>query len=181
MGRRPKALLALGGRSFLELVAASARAAAVDGIVVVVGHHRDAILPHARALADLVAHNDEPDRGMGSSVREAARAIPADAAMLVWPVDVPRARAETVAALVGAGRERPGSIVVPTSREGRGGHPTLLPPSAVARVRAMADHDRLDHLIEAGPEPVHRLLVDDPGVLCDVDDLAALRAARRGP
>lgn len=168
MGGRPKALLPCAGGTFLDAVVASARAGGADGVVVVVGHHREVVEPEARRLADLVVDNPDPDRGMGSSAREGARAVPDGSALLLWPVDVPWPRPATVAAILEAGRAEPGRVVVPTFAGSEGGHPTLLPAALLGRLRGLGDEERLDAVVPAAGPPL-LLPVDDPGVLKDVD------------
>jgi nicotine blue oxidoreductase len=177
LGGRPKALLELGGRAFLEVVAATAREGGAAGVAIVLGHHAAEVRPLASRCCDVVALNPDPDRGMGSSARALAAALPPDVAMLLWPVDVPGVRAATVRALVEAAATAPGRVIVPAC-EGRRGHPPLLPPAVVAALREMPDGERLDRFIEATGGATLELDVDDPGVGRDVDhpsDLARLR------
>ena len=184
MGGRAKALLPLAGGTFLEAVVAAARGGGVDGVVVVVGHHAEQVEPLAREVADRVARNPAPDRGMGTSIREAARAVPDGAALLVWPVDVPAVRPATVAAVLAAAKRTPGRTVVPVHRGSSGGHPTLLPPRLLEKVRALDETERLDRLVEADDPPPLRLEVDDPGVSRDVDrveDLVRLDGSGDAP
>ena len=171
---RPKALLRLAdGRFFFRAIADCALAGGVDGLVLVSGppHHAEV----TAALADenvqlhhkiVHAHNSTPERGMLSSVQAGIAALPATAtAALVWPVDTPYVRAATVRSLVGAAPER---IVVP-AHAGRGGHPLRLPRSLFAELAALDAAGGLRALLQAHPDRVDRLEVDDPGVLVDVD------------
>jgi len=169
MGGRPKALLQIGDRSFLETIVTAARQGGVDGVAVVLGHHFEAVEPEARRLADLLCRNPDPDRGMGSSAREAARALPDGASMLLWPVDMPLVSAETVAELLSAGRTAPDRVILPSHSGSDGGHPTLLPARLLEPVRSLADDGRLDRLVAAEGAPL-LVDVDDSGVLRDVDE-----------
>jgi molybdenum cofactor cytidylyltransferase len=168
MGGRAKALLAVEGRTFLETIVDTARRGGVDGVAVVVGHHAEEVEPEARRLADLVFTNRDPDRGMGSSAREAARALPEGAAMLLWPVDMPMARRETVSALLTAAADTPDRVVSPVRGVGEGGHPVVVPAAVVDAIRAMPADARVDRLLAAHGTP--RLVeVDDPGIYRDFD------------
>jgi molybdenum cofactor cytidylyltransferase len=119
-----------------------------------------------------VVWNPAPERGMiGSLVAGLAAAGAADVA-LAWPVDHPRVRPATVAAVLGAaGRDR---IVVPCFG-GRGGHPTAF---GAALFRELAAAASARAVVAADPRRVVRLDVDDPGVVRDVDTPADLVAAR---
>jgi CTP:molybdopterin cytidylyltransferase MocA len=175
LGGRPKALLELGGRTFLETIARSAREGGAAGVAVVLGHLADEVRPLATVVCDGVALNPAPERGMGSSAGVLARALPPGAAMLLWPVDVPAVRPATVRALIERAAACPGRVVVPVHRGL--GHPPLLPPVVVAALRDIRDTDRLDRFIEAAGGAPLELAVDDPAVERDVDrpeDLAGL-------
>ncbi len=177
MGSQPKALLEIGARTFLETIATTARQGGAAGVAVVVGYHAAAVEPLARELCDVVVHNPTPERGMASSARALAAALPPDTAMLLWPVDMPAIGADTVRAVIAAAAASPGRCVTPTTGDDAPGHPPFLPPALVADIAALGDEQRLDHFIAARcgePVAVH---VDDPGILRDVDsppDLEAL-------
>ena len=63
LGGRPKALLELGGVPLVmrQLVALSG--AGVDEVVVVLGHHADAVEAAVRAFPITLVRNPEPDAG----------------------------------------------------------------------------------------------------------------------
>ncbi|HWO22382.1 MAG TPA: NTP transferase domain-containing protein [Kofleriaceae bacterium] len=128
MGGAAKALLPLGGRTYLETIVETARAVGLcDGVVVIGPPYGDAVAGHARALGLRVAVNGEPGRGMGSSVAIGFAAIgegDAEAAWL-WPVDHPHVRAESLARIAAA-LARGGHQVAQPRFEGRGGHPPLV-------------------------------------------------------
>lgn len=163
---QPKALLPLRGRSFVGQIAETARAVGVSSVVVVVGPpHADAI---ARALPPGAARafNPDPSRGMLSSVQAGISSLPARAtAALVWPVDIPLVRAETVRAILDAS---PGKLIIPQLGK-RGGHPIRIPRARFAELMALDPARGLKGLVEARPAEVVRLPVDDKGVLTDVD------------
>ena len=73
LGGRPKALLELGGVPLIlrQLVALSG--AGVDEVVVVTGHHAEAIEAAVRPFPITLAHNAAPDDGQPSSVRIGCR------------------------------------------------------------------------------------------------------------
>ena len=163
----PKALLpASGGRSFVQAIVDSARGGGASGGVVVVGlPHGDAIRK-ALPLGVAAVVNPRPERGMLSSVQAGLQALPSLAqAALIWPVDVPFVRADTVHAILAAA---PGRLVIPVY-EGRGGHPIRIPRARFAEVAALDPERGLKALVEARPDDVLRLSLSDPGLLVDVD------------
>jgi nicotine blue oxidoreductase len=178
MGGRAKALLQVGGESFLARIVGTVLDAGLRTIVVT-GAHADAVAAAARMAGAEVAPNPGWQAGMASSLRAGLAALGTDLGIapglgqlegvLVWPVDHPLVRRETVARLLDEAHPR--RIVVP-SLGGRGGHPTwfgrdLLP--------ALAD-PALDFgggaraVVRATPpERVIHVMVDDPGVRSDID------------
>lgn len=171
MGRQPKALLsgaALGEtRSFLEMISHTAREAGVAGVAIVLGYHGDHVESLASERCDIVVRNPTPELGMGSSARVLANALPREAAMLLWPVDIPHVRSKTIQSIVSTSLKNQARIIIPTYR--KRGHPPLLPPRVVEALRRMPAQERLDRFLEAeGGEPMI-LSVDDPAIEQDFD------------
>ncbi len=181
LGGAAKALLphaAHGGRTYLEVIAGTARVVGLaDGVVVVGPPYGDAVAGHARALGLRVAVNGEPARGMASSVAIGFAAIAegdADAAWL-WPVDHPDVREASLARLAAA---LEGHEVAQPRFEGRGGHPPLIARAAWPRLVECAAAPGGARAVLAEMDVV-AIEVDDPGVVRDVDtpEDAAMRGA----
>jgi len=115
LGGRPKALLELGGVPLVlrQLIALSG--AGVDEVVVVLGHHADAVEAAVRAFPITLAHNPSPDDGQPSSVRIGLQALsPKLDAVIVAPADQPLIDAQDIIALIGAFKKRgDAAMVVP--------------------------------------------------------------------
>jgi CTP:molybdopterin cytidylyltransferase MocA len=171
----PKALLDLGGESFLARIARTARAAGASAVIAVVGPP-DGEQVRARLPPGVAAAwNPAPARGMLSSIQSGVAALPrGTAAALIWPVDLPEVAEATVRRILAAPA---GRIAVP-EQGGAGGHPVRLPARLFAELAALPVEAGLRGLLEAHPGEVERISVDDPAVRRDVDtpaDLAALR------
>jgi len=168
LGGVAKALLPVDGSTFLARIAATARAAGVGALYVVVGPpHREAVAAAARALDAHVIDNPEPARGMASSIALGFGALPAeiDAAFL-WPVDHPWVALSTLRSLIAAGEG------VPVYRD-RGGHPPLIGRAHFAALARALDHADGARGVLRGQ--LARIPVDDPAVLRDVDVPADLQ------
>jgi molybdenum cofactor cytidylyltransferase len=115
LGGRPKALLELGGVPLIlrQLVALSG--AGVDEVVVVTGHHAEAIETAVRAFPITLAHNPSPDDGQPTSVRIGLQALsPKLDAVIVALADQPMIGEQDITALIGAFKKRgDASMVVP--------------------------------------------------------------------
>lgn len=175
---RPKALLELGGRTFMEAIAEAARAAGVDPVLFVLGppdgeRIRQRLPPGCRA-----AWNDDPGRGMLSSIQAGVAALQHQVdRVLIWPVDQPTVGAATVRQLLDAASQC--EIAVP-QYEGRGGHPVRIGRSLFPELLALPVAEGMRALLRAHPEAIARIPVEDPGVSLDVDTPEELdRLARR--
>ena len=133
LGGRPKALLELGGVPLIlrQLIALSG--AGVDEVVVVLGHHADAVEAAIRAFPITLVHNPSPDDGQASSVRVGLRALsPKIDAVMVALADQPLIDAQDIIALIGAYKKRGGdaAMVVPRVSVGGGapepGNPVIF-------------------------------------------------------
>lgn len=115
LGGRPKALLELGGVPLIlrQLIALSG--AGVDELVVVLGHHADAVEAAVRAFPITLAHNPVPDEGQASSVRCGLAALsPRLDAVIVALADQPMIDAQDITDLIGAYKKRgDADMVVP--------------------------------------------------------------------
>ncbi len=178
LGGVAKALLSIDGESFLARLAGTLAAAGGGELLVVVGPpHGDRVRAEAARLGLSMVENPAPERGMASSVATgfAALAGRADTAALLWPVDVARVAAASVAAVIAAAAAD--RIVVPTW-QGRGGHPAAFGRavwSELAACGALPEGAR--SILHRDPARVTRLPVDDRGVLADVDLPADLERA----
>lgn len=132
LGGRPKALLELGGVPLVmrQLVALSG--AGVDEVVVVLGHHAEAIEAAVGQFPITIARNPAPDDGQASSVRIGLRALsPRLDAVIVALADQPLIDAQDIVALIGAFKQRgDAAMVVPRVRTESGealpGNPVMF-------------------------------------------------------
>jgi nicotine blue oxidoreductase len=175
----PKALLrGPDGRRFVDRVAGVARAGGCGLVVVVCGPPHGEAVRRALPAGCAAAWNPRPERGMLSSVQSGVAALPpAATAALVWPVDVAFVKPETVRAICAAA---PGQIVIPQTGQGatlKGGHPVRIPRARFAELSSIDPALGLRALMAIRPEGVHRLSVEDAGVLFDVDTPDDLRRA----
>ena len=115
LGARPKALLELGGVPLIlrQLIALSG--AGVDEVVVVLGHHADAIEAAIKSFPITLVHNPAPQDGQASSVRVGLRALsPRIDAVIVALADQPLIAAQDIVDLISAYKKRgDAAMVVP--------------------------------------------------------------------
>jgi CTP:molybdopterin cytidylyltransferase MocA len=184
LGGVAKALLPYRGCSYLQSVAATARAAGVVDAVVVVGEpYGHDVAAHARQLGLRVRVNPLPGRGMASSVALGFAAIangPASAAWL-WPVDHPGVAELTLRRLIDAAGDAFGDApghadVVQPRYRGRGGHPPLISRALWSRLARCADEPTGARGVLRASRVI-AVDVDDPATVHDIDTPADLETS----
>ncbi len=179
---RPKALLEIGGETFLDRLILSL-SAACSPVMVVLGHDAEAIRGGVRRaeLASFVT-NPDPERGQLSSLQCGLRAAPAASAGVIFtPVDCPLIRPSTVAALAAAYRARqPEALVAVPRHQERRGHPVLVAASLIPEFLALPAGAQAREVVRRHADQVLQVDVDDPGILADVDEPASYERLLEG-
>ena len=179
LGGHPKALLTTTtGKTFVQQIAETAKAAGSGGVYVVIGApHGDPIkkrLPPGVGTCT----NPRPDRGMLSSIESGLQSLPQNASgVLIWPVDHPLVHVDTVRAILSAA---PSKIIVPI-HNGKGGHPVRIPRARFGDISSLSPDVGLRQLFELHADKVERLNVDDEGIHVDVDTQADYDKLRSVP
>lgn len=167
---RPKALLQLGGRTFvLSVVDALSTAGITDIFVIVRRDTHDAI---AAALSDIpavrVLVNMHADDGQLSSLITGLDTadVPGVSGVLVTLVDVPLVTPATVRTLI-ARAAVSASPILRAVHDGRHGHPVIFKREVFAALRGADPSVGAKAIMrEIGVEDIE---VDDPGILQDFD------------
>lgn len=175
-GERNKLLVALDGEPLVRHAARTLLDAALDDVVVVVGHEAEAV---RAALADLdVRFVRNPDYGDGLSTsveRGVTAASDADAAVFM-PGDMPGVDPAAVDLLVDAHRAGLGTALA-AAHDGRRGNPVLFDRAHFDALRAVeGDVGGRPVLLESDESALVETGV--PGVVADVDTTDDLRQHR---
>jgi molybdenum cofactor cytidylyltransferase len=172
-------LLALVRDQPLALHALRGLAAGVDaGPLVIVARVGDDALKDALALPDhaVWVENADAARGMATSLQTGIAALAPDCdGAFVALADMPSVDSATYAALAKA-FQRDDYAVVPVYR-GRRGNPVLLGRALFGLVATLSGDVGAKPLLAAYADKVREVMVDDPGILADVDtprDLASV-------
>jgi molybdenum cofactor cytidylyltransferase len=163
---RPKALLPLRGKTFLENILAAISSSPVEETCVVVGHHRDEIERHVVPPARII-FNPDYEQGMITSLQAGIRSLPSrTSGALLFLVDHPLVDSETIALLVRkVGADR---IVLPTF-EGRRGHPVLFGSAILQEILGLSASQGANIVVHKDPDRIVEVSVNSPGILVDVD------------
>lgn len=141
-----------------------------DEMIVVLGHDAAAV---AAALGDRPFRQvcNDAQAPMFESIRvgiRAAQATDPNAHIVLQPGDHPEVSPATLDALTDRSLQRPVQAIIP-EYGGRGGHPALIPPEIAALLLKADCPTGLGDFWLAHPELCHRVPVEDPNVLRDVD------------
>ena len=169
---RAKAMLPLGGETFLTRIVRTFLDAGVDDVVVVLGHEADAIVA-SFAQSGLPARfvvNPAYDRGQLSSLAAGLAFVdrPGVVAALVTLVDVPLVTSATVRAVIDCYRRTRARVVRPTSGV-RHGHPLLIDRSLFTALCAADPETGAKPVVRAHASTAGDVSVEDEGAFTDID------------
>jgi molybdenum cofactor cytidylyltransferase len=161
----PKALLQYRGQSFLATILAEVASARIMPVIVVAGHHYDEI---SQAFPNVqIVFNPNYEQGMSTSVQAGIRALPAGlAGVAIFLVDHPLVDRQAIELLVA--RLNPGHIIVPV-HDGRRGHPVIFAADLFGEILSLSPDQGLNTVVRRQPERVVEVLVQNAGVLRDID------------
>lgn len=109
------------------------------------------------------------EQGMGFSIAAGARAIRAlgtRSAVLLMPADMPGVNAASILRIARTPVVEADGIVVPT-HAGGDGHPVRFPACLLDELAACSGDVGARALLSR--HPVHRIALDDPGIVADID------------
>lgn len=173
-----KMLAPIDGRPMLQHVLDLAAAAELAPVVVVLGQDADVIEGAVSWRRERRVRNEDPGRGIASSLRLGLEALaeaqaPVDR-VLVMMGDQPRLRLDQLRSVTEKPHDPERPIVVPRYSDGRLGNPVLLGRAAWPLARAIEGDRGMSQLFGAHPDLIR--YVDVIGENPDIDTAADLGA-----
>ena len=167
---QPKQLLPFGDKTMLECVIVAFETPRVDEIRVVVGYKADEIAAKIAHTPCKIVKNDRYSLGMFTSMQAGLRDLPKKTRIVMLAIcDQPRLKRDTVETLIEEFEKKRHKILIP-SYNGRQGHPPLLRAEYAKEILAMDESLTLKHFYAEHADDIARLVVEDEGVLVDIDD-----------
>lgn len=161
-----------GGRTLIEASVATAKAAPVEGVILL-ARPGDVLLDDP---AVRVVEVTEWAEGMAATLRAGIAALPPDAAgAYVFLGDMPRIPAQVLASLAEA--VAAGAPAAAPVFEGRLGHPVLFSATLFPELAALTGDRGARSVLERLGDRLARIEAPDDGVLFDVDTSADLGGA----
>jgi CTP:molybdopterin cytidylyltransferase MocA len=176
----PKALLDYHGKTFVEHLADVTRHPRVALLRVVLGAKAEEIRAKLPVDAASIVMNAAWQTGQLSSIHAAIRSLPEGATegLMLCPVDHPIISREVIAAIIGAFDATKRSIVVP-AYQGRRGHPVIFRASLYGELLAASPEIGARQVVWAHAEDIAEVPTNEEGVVLNLDDPDAYRAAVR--
>ncbi len=171
-----KALLLYRGRTFLETAISTLRAAGIEPIVVVLGHHAEEIRRAVDLSGVKAVINENYSLGQTSSLQAGLRVLAKSQieALVLWLVDHPAVTAETVGKLLAEFRDSNAPVIVPTYQAKRG-HPALISRALFDELMALGPSEGANAVIRRHRSETRLVEAADQGILLDVDDPESYR------
>jgi molybdenum cofactor cytidylyltransferase len=167
---QPKALLRLGGQTFLQLILGTIRQAGLTPRFLVLGSDHGKILEQHDLDDVIVLTNLESKSGPIGSIRTTIAEFGSGQpdGLLVWPVDLPHVSLATIKSMVGQFVRARKPITVPTFN-GRRGHPTLFGAEIFAELVGVPEGLGANSVVRREPNRVLEVAVPDPAVVARVN------------
>ena len=162
---RPKALLPIQGRTFLENILDAISRTSIEDTIVVLGHHRDQI--ERSVSLPSVVFNPDYERGMITSFQAGIRKLSWETAgAFLFLVDHPLVESTTIESMIM--NLAPNRIVLPTF-DRRRGHPVLFSSEVLEEILALAPSEGANIVVRKNPDRIIEVPVNAPGILVDID------------
>lgn len=166
----PKALLDIGGRTFLEHCVDVLQSAGVTRVVAVLGADEQEIRRRVRLTSATMVTNSDWQSGQLSSLVAGLNALACDGleGAVVWPVDRPLVGPDVVKSLCDAFRSSGKGVVVPVYR-GRRGHPVVFSVKLFDELKLADPAIGARQIVHAHPDEVAEVLTEVEGVVTNID------------
>ena len=177
MGGANKLLLEVGGEPMVRRTAEAILVSGVRGLVVVLGHDRDAVAEALRGLAcECVDNSHYPDGQMTSVHVELAAVPPGAEAVMICLADQPMLSPQDYRDLAAASATLPRDRIAVPVVKGERGNPFVLPAGLKDEVLRRGTRFGCRNLIRDNPALAVPVEMQNPCFVRDVDTPEAYRA-----
>jgi molybdenum cofactor cytidylyltransferase len=164
---KPKALLRLEGRTFLDRVISIYRRS-VEKICLILGKDSESIRAETDLTGVTTAVNSQPENGPLSSIHIGLDMLQEASGVIIHPVDHPLVSSLTIFSLVQSHSAHPDSILIPRF-QGKNGHPVMFPRTYFSELKAAAMNVGARWVVRNHPSQVLYIDVADPGILANIN------------
>lgn len=168
---QPKALLPIGGQTFIEKIVGALREAGLENIIVILGHDAEAMRQKIAHLPVTILVNPDYRKGQLSSLRVAIRHLLANdscSGLLVHLVDHPYIDAPLVNLLIQRFEDSGKLIAVPRFH-GKRGHPVIFARSLLNELLNAPEDQGAKAVVNAHRDETLEIETEDAGITLDID------------
>lgn len=168
---QPKALLPIGGQTFIEKIVGALREAGLQNIIVILGHDAEAMRQKIAHLPVTILVNPDYRKGQLSSLRVAIRHLLANdscSGLLVHLVDHPYIDAPLVNLLIQRFEDSGKLIAVPRFH-GKRGHPVIFARSLFDELLNAPEDQGAKAVVNAHRDETLEIETEDAGITLDID------------
>lgn len=180
---RPKLLLPWGRGLLVDAVLSQVSQAGFDRAVLVSGAWRQQVEARAALYNTACAYNPDYGRGQSTSLQAGLtwlRGQSPQAAAMFIPADQPWLSSQLLDRLIAAWQQCSQPILLPRFSNGQRGNPAIFSPSLFPQLMQIKGDVGGRPLLQAHPELIAYLDLEDRAVLLDIDDEADYMKARGG-
>jgi len=164
-----KPLLDFGESSIIGTIIQKLQALGTARIIVVAGYSHKILEAELEKYPVCLVINEDYERGMLSSIQSGLRAVSMRASgMLIYLVDQPFIRIDTLRLISSAFNEGRAGIILPTYR-GKHGHPVIISRKYFGEVFQLDDNIGLRELMKRHQDDIYEVSVPTDDVLRDID------------
>jgi molybdenum cofactor cytidylyltransferase len=167
----PKALLPIGGQTFIERIVEALKQAQVGKIVIVLGHNAAELKPRIEHLSAEILTNPDYKLGQLSSLQVAVRSLRLHAdcdGMLVHLVDHPYLKAALVDQMIQGFYDSKQLIVVPRCG-GKRGHPVIFSRELFDELLCAPTDQGAKAVVNAHRGETLEIETNEAGIAVDID------------
>jgi len=166
---KAKLLLHYDQKTIIEDVVHNCLSSNSDKVIVVLGGHREKILPLIKHLPVSVIFNPDYKKGMLSSIQCGIRSLPPNTGAIIFVLsDQPGIPSDVIDLLIDTYNKTKKGILLPVFSQRRG-HPILIDVKYTEKILNLSPDIGLRRLIHAHPDDILEVPVDNPNVLKDID------------
>lgn len=168
---RPKALLPIDGRTFIERIVGALKHTQVGKVIVILGHNADELRRHVEHLPVEILVNRDYKQGQLSSLQVAVRRLETETdcdGMLVHLVDHPYIDPKLVEIMIER-FSKSGKLLVVPRYGGKRGHPVIFSRRLFAELLAAPMDQGAKSVVNAHRDDTLEIETDDKGITLDID------------
>lgn len=175
---QPKVLQTFLGESFVTRIITHLRDVGVRNISLVLGYRAGEFISQIpQSGFPFIVINKQYESGQFSSLQAGVKTIGENiSGVLMTLVDCPHISSQVYQSVYDVAQSNPEKVIIPTYQT-QGGHPIYLPKPILGKITQASATDNLRDLLRQEQNKIHRIELNEPGLIRDIDtpeDLFAL-------